>query len=667
MIKLEPKRSHTSLASIFNKHLENALKFQDDSTKLQLIATDLFNSFEILICLYAEKSKWTEIFDLVDKIESFFKLVHADKSRLLKQDEYYRLIGDLFYKIDKEMYALDFYGRSLKLSHGSNLLSMESYENLLNSLVERWHYRMLNDNVRNEAYRKAIQNKVTTLNRTSTERINILDIGTGTGLLSAICLAEAFKVCSESDRLRVFSCEMNSFFYSISSQFLGSLNLGDSSMVLNKHSNDLSRKDDFANKSIQLIITEIFDDGLLGEGCLDTFYNALVENDLMANRPIQVIPRAAKIYLCAIECDHLRESNRYIGVFKETSEFNTIKATCLDNAFKFSNDSSSEFNYEPYTTESMQNIPFKQMVNIVELDEFNINFDDKSFLEKYCKQNEITTIQKQIKAIQNGRIDAYVIWFDLELDKDTILTNSPFLPADESKFVSKCWHQALYSVCDERLVNIGQELDVDVVFSKDCILVNHIIADEEVAMDAQKPSEINLTLHRYEIQLLNNIEYQEFYCDWFEKVYAKWPANQTDSNTSVCIGFLSSTFSRLFFKMILEYHSRFKAEKNVDLIVEIYLSDRSIDQVDEGFELNLHESFAGFSFLQVNSLNDLLVGKCTSEKKTNLFNLNYLICEPVDFKYGILRKNILADLSFIKDFNSNKGIKKKQLLGDTKN
>lgn len=54
-----------------------------------------------------------------------------------------------------------------------------AYRNLHSAncaLVERWHYRMLNDSYRNEAYRKAIAKKI------SQGFDSVLDIGTGTGL-----------------------------------------------------------------------------------------------------------------------------------------------------------------------------------------------------------------------------------------------------------------------------------------------------------------------------------------------------------------------------------------------------------------------------------------------------------------------------------------------------
>ena len=56
---------------------------------------------------------------------------------------------------------------------------MEYSENCKNASVDRWHFRMLNDNFRNLAYQQAIENAVRRIPNCS-----VLDIGGGTGILS---------------------------------------------------------------------------------------------------------------------------------------------------------------------------------------------------------------------------------------------------------------------------------------------------------------------------------------------------------------------------------------------------------------------------------------------------------------------------------------------------
>ena len=57
------------------------------------------------------------------------------------------------------------------------LAARENLENICSHLVERWHFRMLNDKKRNKGYKDAIRTAV------SKGYDNVLDIGAGTGIL----------------------------------------------------------------------------------------------------------------------------------------------------------------------------------------------------------------------------------------------------------------------------------------------------------------------------------------------------------------------------------------------------------------------------------------------------------------------------------------------------
>jgi predicted RNA methylase len=110
------------------------------------------------------------------------------------------------------------------------------------------------------------------------------------GLLSAQCLSQKVK----TNQIKIVACEANPIFCEISNQFIKSIDKSNVIEVINKHSNDLRKKTD-------LVITEIFDDGLLGENCLDTFYNALVVNKLVDDSKhrtqASTIPKSAQMYI----------------------------------------------------------------------------------------------------------------------------------------------------------------------------------------------------------------------------------------------------------------------------------------------------------------------------------------------------------------------------------
>ncbi len=72
--------------------------------------------------------------------------------------------------------AAKYFHKVLRLDP-SDVMARENLDNLYSNLVDRWHFRMLNDHTRNAAYYLAIQRVV----KSGYERV--LDIGAGTALL----------------------------------------------------------------------------------------------------------------------------------------------------------------------------------------------------------------------------------------------------------------------------------------------------------------------------------------------------------------------------------------------------------------------------------------------------------------------------------------------------
>jgi type II protein arginine methyltransferase len=70
-----------------------------------------------------------------------------------------------------------YFRKALRINPGF-LQARENLENLFGHLVERWHFRMLNDRNRNKQYERSITQAVKDGCKT------VLDIGTGSGLLA---------------------------------------------------------------------------------------------------------------------------------------------------------------------------------------------------------------------------------------------------------------------------------------------------------------------------------------------------------------------------------------------------------------------------------------------------------------------------------------------------
>lgn len=208
--------------SRFNKLINDIKNTKNDDENL---TNNLKDSFRALTDLYIKKNEWSRFFSLVDLIEQAVqsKCSEPSPARCHNLDELLRLVADVFYSVNYRPMAFEYYKKAIRLSCDANLFALESVENLIDECMERWHYRMINDSVRNRAYSMAIFKRLERLRLETAggREIRVLDIGSGTGLLSALCLSNAYNFGLRN--IRIYACEENDFFFQISYKFLKSI------------------------------------------------------------------------------------------------------------------------------------------------------------------------------------------------------------------------------------------------------------------------------------------------------------------------------------------------------------------------------------------------------------------------------------------------------------
>ena len=84
-------------------------------------------------------------------------------------------------RLGYQLESLGYFRRAV-VADGLFLKAQENLDNASSSLVERWHFRMINDSVRNVAFHRAISAALDNLEETSGDLV-VLDIGTGSGIL----------------------------------------------------------------------------------------------------------------------------------------------------------------------------------------------------------------------------------------------------------------------------------------------------------------------------------------------------------------------------------------------------------------------------------------------------------------------------------------------------
>jgi predicted O-methyltransferase YrrM len=111
-----------------------------------------------------------------------------------------RIQGTLLYEQRRYSEAISSFERAVALDP-LLLSAVDAVENIKSLAVDRWHFRMLNDRARNEAYAAAIGVAVAEAAALLGRPPVVLDIGTGTGLLSLMAAA--------AGAAHVYACEAN--------------------------------------------------------------------------------------------------------------------------------------------------------------------------------------------------------------------------------------------------------------------------------------------------------------------------------------------------------------------------------------------------------------------------------------------------------------------------
>src|SRR5215203_5558533 len=115
-------------------------------------------------------------------------------------------------------------------------------------VVPRWHFEMLNDEKRNEAFERALTNAIT-------PETVVLDIGSGTGLLAMMAARAGAK--------ETITCEMVPQLAKLARDTVERNGLADRIVTLDKKSTCLAIGSQMTQRA-NLLVTETVDCGLLG-------------------------------------------------------------------------------------------------------------------------------------------------------------------------------------------------------------------------------------------------------------------------------------------------------------------------------------------------------------------------------------------------------------------
>ncbi|WP_162902462.1 50S ribosomal protein L11 methyltransferase [Facilibium subflavum] len=274
--------------------------------------------------------------------------------------------------------------------------------------IPKWHFAMLNDAERNDAYQTAIasidlQDKV------------VIDIGCGTGLLSMMAIDHGAR--------HVYAFECDKQIAQKAHQII----------LTNGYQNKItiidSKSSEGWHPSVEkgdVLITETMDCGLVGEGILESIFHA---KEHLLKSEASILPGRAKVFAAMVNSKDLHQLNHITKVGKwDLSAFNSfstkghfpVRSHIWDYTFAS-------------TTETL------------------FSFEFQNSLTPECKAK--CSFVSQVA----GEVHGIMLWFEVELSNGVYLQNSP-------QNLNSHWMQGFISFEQPILVSQGQTLEFEIEY-----------------------------------------------------------------------------------------------------------------------------------------------------------------------------------------------------------
>ena len=170
--------------------------------------------------------------------------------------------------------------------------AQESEAGALQTRVERWHFAMVNDHRRNDAYEAAIREAVARVGPSA----HVLDIGAGSGLLGLMAARGGAKGVTGIERVGALA--------ECARAIAAANGLAGAVQVLHAESTAVDSAALAGGHRADLLVSEILDDGLLGEHVLPSVADARARL-IAPGAPI--IPSAATVWAVAVDCQPAAE------------------------------------------------------------------------------------------------------------------------------------------------------------------------------------------------------------------------------------------------------------------------------------------------------------------------------------------------------------------------
>lgn len=353
----------------------------------------------------ADMIKLTSVLVAANKIDDLFSNFRLASEMFPNNVYLMNELGKCLYKYGYYAEAWSKFRTALNIDAGY-VSAEKNLNSLKNLMVERWHFRMLNDKTRNDGYRAALHEAI------EPGATTVLDLGTGTGLLAMYateCNPKAVTACDGSEVM----CELANYI-------LKDNDLVSQIKVVNKMSTSMTVSDLAGQLQASLLVTELFDAGLFGEHILKALSHAW--QNLLSNSAT-VIPNGAEFFILGAHSSMLRakyQLHRYTKELLNVQELNVHVSL-------------GEETYDCEDVHLYEDIKYiTDAGKLIAVDFMNVkDIEDK---QDCCEPYSV-----ELKALETGEINVFIGWFNLHLTPNITITTDP-----RNKNRANAWQQAVF-------------------------------------------------------------------------------------------------------------------------------------------------------------------------------------------------------------------------------
>jgi protein arginine N-methyltransferase 7 len=312
-------------------------------------------------------------------------------------------LGDTLTKLYRLEEAIVCYRDAIKIKP-SLIVAHKGQATALQNLVPLWHVPMMNDTVRNEAYYDALRAVITS-------KSNVLEIGTGSGLLSMM----AAKLGANS----VTTCESEAIIATMAKDIIGDNGLNHRITVIAKKSTEVVIGEDLQQQA-DILVSEIFSSGLLGEYVLSSIEDA---KRRLLKPDCKIIPASSSIMIALFGGNDISKNI-------------VVNDVCGFNLHKFNN-----------------LVPKLQSISRNDLEIEMLSSDVEAFCFDFDNPIDATTESKilRIPVTASGRCLGFIQWIRLEMLTDVIFENHPLVKSPAS-----AWTRQVYTLNSPVELKLGQ-------------------------------------------------------------------------------------------------------------------------------------------------------------------------------------------------------------------